>query len=263
MTDFETQLREDLNRAAERAPIFRGVRASTAPSSTENAGHASRWRLVAIAAAATIVAGATAPLWLPEDDDGTDGQTSCAAILKVGTSRYVGHGELLRVPRPGRSLGSGTMLGCGDIDDRSVMASALPGVDPSTAVFAEGSVWVADGQPAAPAELKPLFEPISCSQNGPQSLVGDWVSVDGAMPEGDGALRPPYIVMLQAETNDALPLKEWSSVRVEIRVNDQINGASDPDIVTQALQGDTPVRVDVTCTGGEFVARRITLERGR
>ncbi|WP_182376283.1 hypothetical protein [Nocardioides sp. WS12] len=265
MTDFETRLKEDLARAAELAPTFRGVQSSTAASSSESVrrGHAPRWRLAAIAAAAAVAVGATAPWWLLEDEGGSDGQASCAAILEVGTTRYVGHGELLRVPRPGRSLGSGTMLGCGDVEDRSTMASTLPGVDPATAVFAEGSVWLADGQPAVPAELRVLSEPVACTQSGAQSLVGDWVSVDGAMPESDGALRPPYVVMLQADTNDALPFKEWSSVRVEIRVNDQISGASDPDIVTQALQGDTPVRIDVTCIDGEFIASRIILERGQ
>ena len=253
MTDFETRLRHDLDRAADLAPTFRGVAADRA-AGTDARPHRSRtpgWRGLALAAAAVAAVAAT-PLWWPGADS-TPEEASCAAVMEVGTVRYVAHGELLRVPRPGRDLGAATVLGCSDVADRAVRAAALPGVHPAEAVLADGSVWVVDGG-RVPEDVQILSRPVRCSGAGTQSVGGDWVSVRGAPPDQDGALSPPYVALIQADTGDSLPLETWSSVRVEVEVTPRTAGGADPGLVTRALQGDAPVQAQVTCASGRFVA---------
>ena len=253
MTDFETRLRHDLDRAADLAPAFRGVAADRAAGIAARP-HRSRtpgWRGLALAAAVAAVA-ATTPLWWPGADSPSE-EASCAAVMEAGTVRYVAHGEVLRVPRPGRDLGAATVLGCSDVADRAVRAAALPGVDVTEAVLADGSVWVVDGG-RVPEEVQILSRPVRCSAAGTQTVGGDWVAVRGAQPEQDGALRAPYVALIQADTGDSLPLETWSSVRVEVEVTPRTAGGADPGLVGRALQGGVPVQAEVTCAGRRFVA---------
>ena len=254
MTDFETRLRHDLDRAADLAPTFRGV-ASDRAADTDARPHRSRtpgWRGLALAAAAVAAVAATTPLWWPGADAPPE-EASCAAVMEVGTVRYVAHGELLRVPRPGRDLGAATVLGCDDVADRTVRAAALPGVDSTEAVLADGSAWVVDDG-SVPEELQILSQPVRCSGAGTQTLGGDWISVRGAQPDQDGALGPPYVALVQADTGESLPLETWSSVRVEVEVTSQTAGGADPALVARTLQGGAPVQAEVTCVGGRYVA---------
>ena len=218
---------------------------------------ARRWRVPAAAAAAVVAVGATVPLWWPGDESPRE-QASCAGTMEMGALRYVEHGELLRVPRPGRDLGAATILACLDVADRAVRATALPSVEPTEAVLADGSVWVAEGEPA-PADLQVLSEPVRCRGAGTQTLGGAWVSVHGDVPEQDGALQPPYVALVQADTGEALPLETWSSVRVKVRVTARTVGGSDPELVRRTLQGGAPLETVVTCAGGRFVASSLAL----
>jgi hypothetical protein len=134
--------------------------------------------------------------------------------------------------------------------------TALPGVAPTLAVVADRQVWVAEGRPV-PDEVLILFEPVDCAGAGEHEVVGDWVAVGGPAPAQDGLIQPPYVAEIQADRGDPLPLAEWSSVRIEVRVTEQTAGARDPGLVERALHGDTPVRIDVSCDGADFVASRI------
>lgn len=209
--------------------------------------------LVALAVVVGVVA-AAAPAWLGGDDEPGQ-EASCPARLRLGEVTYQGHGELLRVPRPGQVLGAAVLPGCGDVQEGAVQASAIPGVDPSTAVLANGGLWLADNLGSVPEDVQLLTEPVGCSR--PGTVRGDWVAVRGPAPDRDGELVAPYVAHVQADEGDGLPLEEWASVRIAVHVTADTAGGTDAALVRDSLRGDAPVRAVVTCDGDRFVAEAL------
>ncbi len=252
MTDFETRLRTDLADAAEHAPEFTGL------DRTARARRRRSRRVAAIpaAAAAALIVVASA-VWLaadrPPERAGT-GDASCAALLEFQGRSYVGHGEPLRRPRPGRLLGTGK-AGCAGAD---LEVRALSGVDPTVAVMTDEGLFVSGSLRSLPPRVTELDLPVPCTESGTSSVTGDWESVEGPMPARDNALTPPYVAVLKAQRGSWLPLDRWEAVTIRVHVTAGTSGGTDPSLAEQALRGAEPVTATVHCERGDWVADGLT-----
>lgn len=251
MTDFETRLRADLADAAEQAPEFSGLGHTVRAARRRR----SRWVAGIPAAAAAVLIGVAGVAWLAVDRSpgrtGTGaGEASCAALLEFEGRTYVGHGEPLRRPRPGRLLGTGT-AGCGGAD---LEVRALPGVDPTVAVLTDEGLYVSGAVRSLPARVAELDRPVRCTGSGTSSVTGDWVSMEGPMPARDNELTPPYVAVLKVGRGDWLPRDRWETVTIRVRVTAGTSGGTDPSLAEYALRGSEPVTATVHCDGGDWVA---------
>lgn len=269
MDDFDANLRDDLAQAAEQAPTFRGLDTTAAEPDTSS-GRSSGFDDVTTqrrrklrpavwipAAAAAVVAALAVPLAMNGNgdlDEGSSGQASCAARLELGGQTYSGHGEGIRQPRIGAKIGEATLLGCQDVPDESVVAYPVPGVPTAQAVYAIGGVWVAEDLQAVPSAIAALDEPVSCASPGPVTFTGDWIAARGPMPANDNEMVLPYTAQIVAESGDKLPLGEWASVQLDVRVTDATRGGNEPQSIEKSLRGNVPVTVTAHCEGGRFVA---------
>jgi hypothetical protein len=261
-TDFESQLRRQLHRAAEGAPRFTGLR----PESPGDGGEPERprRRLAAVlvgAVAAAVIAGVVVANVVGGERE-LDGEASCAAAADFRGVGYVGAGELLRTPRPGSVLGQATVPACddgnGSAGPRDVTVWEVPGVSPGTAVMAADRLYIAEDVTAWPPALEALRRAVACT-DAVTSVSGAWTSAEGPMPTEDGRLEPPYVAVVAADGGAGLPLARYSSVSLPIEITERTTGAGDRNLVRRGLQAGEAVTVDVHCEGDDFVADRIGL----
>lgn len=251
--DFETQLRADLSHAAEAAPVFTGLEPTRRPR------RSAAPPLILTAAIGIALAGDA--WWITTSHEQPTDSASCPSILQFQGRIYHGHGEQVRVPRPGQILGTGTHPGCEGEKPYESEVRLLPGVVPTVAVVTLGGVWIADTADSLPAEIAALDEPVPCEGTGLTNLSGDWVAIQAPMPERDNDLTPPYVAVIKADHGRRLPLEKYAAVTVKVHINEQTVGGTDPALATDALRGSTPVMATVRCDGSVFIAEAISLLR--
>ena len=252
MTDFDTRLRRDLRAAADSAPTFTGLR-----EPTRRFPH-TRPHVLLAAAAATVAVTATGLWWAGGIGPAAPPEASCPATLLFDGGTYLQHGDQVRTPRPGSRLGTGT-LGCSDGDQ--VTVRELPGADPDRVVLTDTGVWIIEDAAPLPAAAAILAQPVACTREQPFTVSGDWVSMTGPMPDDDNTLVPPYVAVIAADQGDHLPLDQWSSITIDVRVTPDTTGGTDPDLARTALRGPRRVQATVRCTDGQFVAVTLTAAR--
>lgn len=253
MPDFEQELRERLRDAAKDAPRFAGV-----DGGARRRPRRVRWALLT-AAAVVVVAGA-GTTWWAGDDGGGNGAGSCAAVIEFGGHAYQGTGEVLRTPRHGASIGRATFPGCSDAsgeESRETHAPAyrISGVNPRSAVFANGDIWVKKGTTALPAPVREILRPVACA--GASTIHGTMtgeVVKGGALMEGSHEVKLPYTARFDADRGLKLPLRRYSEVKITLRVTAQTKGGRNVALARDALWNGEPVTVDITCDGTHFVA---------
>lgn len=248
MDDFDTRLRADLLHAAETAPEFTGLHPSQAQRSRP-----SPWTAALVAAAGVAGIAGGGAWWASTDDPQMEG--SCPALLEFNGRTYHGHGEMLRTPRPGARIGTGSLPGCGD-PAQAVSVRALPGVNDEVAVLSDSGLWVSDAVGPLPPEVDMLDRPVTCADSG--TVAGNWVALEGPMPTRDDELSPPYTAVVEVDQGDHLPLEKWRMVTIRLRVTPDTIGGTDGQLAEHALRGPERVRATVHCDGDRFVAESIT-----
>jgi hypothetical protein len=210
------------------------------------------------AAAAALAVLTAAGAWrVASAGDPTDQATSCAATMRFAGRSYVPMGELTRIPRPGEAIGSGRHPRCGEQDASRSAVAAVPGVDPSVAVFSQGAAWYDASRGTLPSPLAALQAPVRCEASRTFDVVGDWLAREGSIPTSDDDLTPPFVAVIRATRGAGLPLDDYAAVVVDVRVTSTTAGVDDPTLASEALRGPAPVRVTVRCAGGRFVADAI------
>ncbi len=266
MTDFESQLRARLADAAEGAPAFTGFDPQRAAESSGQWVDSTRsrrsYRWLAVAAAVAVAAAGVS--WWSSGRAGNDGgqandvpQASCAAELVLAGRVYRGYGPLAREPRPGPRLGTANVPTCDDgqgpAGGGQVEVFTLPGINPDVAIFADG-LWVSAGEAVLPASLRDLSRPVLCSGAGESTVAGTLTGIEGPPAAEDYHPRTPYTATVVADEGSGLPLDEYSSVTIRIRVTAATARGRDPSLVRAALAEGNRVSVKVRCAGPRFDA---------
>ncbi len=268
-TDFESQLRTQLADAAERAPVFTGVDSERAVTQTSAPTDASRhrrrrrWLALAAAAAAVAAVAAAGVSWWPVGSGGGDGAAVCASELVLDGNVYQEDGELVRVPRHGPSLGKAVRPACGDGEGMSVAeqveAFELPGVSPDIAFFANGGVWLSGGLQDWPAWAEELSKPVPCTGAGETTIGGTVIGINAPQVEKAYDFRIPYTANFLADEGSTLPLTEYTSVTIRMRVTAATTGGRDDEFLRLALSDAARVTATVRCDGAHFEATSLKL----
>lgn len=262
--DFEARLRETLARSADAAPRYEGQREqSPEPGPIDRPRRESRSGKVSgllAAAAVVLIGGIVVTVVQLGSPDRPEAQ--CPTVLDFNGNRYAGSGDLQRVPRAGASLGSATTPGCSDQNGDAQAAERevlkVPGVSAQDALLSNSELYVAEDLTEWPEGLRKARQPLACPKDAGE-LGGFWVSLEGPMPERDGQVTTPYVAVLSVDGGTGLPLDQWSEFIVRLQINEATAGATDPRLVTEALQEGARVEATVTCDGTAFVAEDFRL----
>ena len=253
-TQFEKDLRAALAGAVVDAPRFEAARHQT--SQRVSRGR-SRWTPFVLAAGAAAVAG-LGWQWSHSLTSGSGPEASCAARLSYDGRDYSGAaGNAVRTPAIGEPLGEATIPACQDSPAEQVGVSTLAALGGTDVVMTgNGQVWIADGVNAPPL-LEEARQPVRCTTAGALTLTGQWVAVQGPMPERDYELVAPFRMDLNVEAAQAgLDPKIWEAATITIAVGKDV-AVPDRDSVRRALGEGAPITVEATCAKGEFVATRV------
>jgi hypothetical protein len=221
--------------------------------------------LLAVAAAVVVVIGGGAVInqWISGDGTGSSG-ASCAAVLTFRGQQYEPV-ETMRVPQPGKDLGTATT--CSDTvangtpspADR-VPVVAASGISPQWAFLYDGQLWVADRQDEQPAAIRRLQQPIRCVST-VGKLTGTVVQLDGRAPDDSPPTAAPYTITLRVTGHSLVPLraKRYQAVLVRVHVTGKTRGANLVERLAQEPEHRGSVTVHLSCSGKSFGADRIAV----
>lgn len=219
-------------------------------------------RGVFVAVVAVVVAAATGLAgWMLLS--GQPGQTDgglCAATMRFDGREYVGHGEVLRTPRLGDSIGTAATPDCNDFPGSTFDVFAIPGVPPSEAVFGDDGTWLRADPTSVPSEVREIQRLVTCTGTGRRVLAGRLVGHIGPPPTADYHAKAPYVAVFVADQGEHLPLVAYSSVTVRLRVRDKTVGGEDPDLVRAGLERGQRLTATVQCAGKAFEALSLSLD---
>lgn len=261
MSDFDSELRAQLGRAASQAPTFtRALLECKVSVADDAAGVSDRrgrrprgWRAAAAVAATIMVAGGT---WWATHGDPEPEAASCPSEVVADGQVFVANGDVTRMPRPGPAVDGVRVVaracGAGSRRHRGhpVTAYRIAGVDPSVGFLAGGKVWTTSAARALPGEMRDLYAPVRCTTSG--RLAGHLVGSDAHVTE-DYHPRAPYTATFVADEGPGLGLETYREVTVAVRVTGATEHGTDPMFVRRALQG-AAAWVEVTCDRERFVA---------
>jgi hypothetical protein len=209
-------------------------------------------------AAVAVVAAAMLLVGLPGCSGGESGAASCAAVLVYDGHTYSGRGGVAREPEvTGRSMPA-VLPACDDTGgqsdaesrDEAIRVHELAAVDPTTAVFFNGAVYVRDGR-ELPERTRRWFSAPGCSTAGTFEVAGDWIGVTGPRkPRFDGDLRPPYRLEVHVTSGPA----RYVGARITVRATPATAPALTPTDVEESLWQGGQVTAAVRCVGGRFEA---------
>lgn len=218
---------------------------------------------LAAAAAAVAAVAAAGVSWWPVGSGGGDGAAVCASELVLDGNVYQEDGALVRVPRHGPSLGKAVRPACGDGEGVSVAeqveAFELPGVSPDIAFFANGGVWLSGGLQDWPDWAEELSKPVPCTGAGETTIGGTVIGIEGPQVEQDYHALTPYTATFIADEGSALPLLDYTSVTVQMRVTSMTTDGRDPELIRSALSEAARVSATVRCDGSHFEATSLRL----
>ena len=192
---------------------------------------------------------------------GTSDETSrsCVARLVVDGREYTGTGGLVREPDVTGEEVEATLPGCNDTGgedapDEAVIAFALDGIDPQTALLFGSDVYISEGSPQDEhlSELLRHWRSVpACETAGPFTLSGDWLGVRGPHePDVDGDIRAPYRLTMHVDDGP----EQYVRTQVVVRVTASTTPALDQDDVETSLWAGGTVTAEVECDGRRFVA---------
>ncbi len=278
MTKFEEQLRTQLRDAADQAPEFHGLKQpeqeGSGPLDRDTAtSRRKRFaltapRLVAVAVA-VAVAGTGVSWWTLNDTDSSNGVSgaSCATDLHFRGHTYGAGPRVMRTPKLGPSLGTGVMPGCEDTGgpgspgkspDEHLRIHKIPGVNPDIAVFANGDIWMNLNVTKRPAQMRPLFKPVTCSNSGTFAVSGQIIGMN-AQVESDFQPRTPYTATLVVDKGPGLALTDYRNVTLKVRVTGATVDGRDPGLLRAALSEGHRVVASLKCADHNFVATEFKL----
>jgi hypothetical protein len=168
---------------------------------------------------------------------------------------------VVRMPRPGQSLGGAGFLDCDGTRAPGLGKTqlwAVPGLDHNAALLSRerngDAVYV--NQKIAPRDWPQLLKVATSfpACEGAATFTGTWDLVDPAsMPTmEDYDITVPFNATLNAKSGQGLHLDQWSSVMLEARFTADTDPQPSPTFVKQALGGNKPVTVTTECRGTHF-----------
>jgi hypothetical protein len=187
---------------------------------------------------------------------------SCADVIDFQGQRYVGHGELARVPQTTGHTETGIAPACDDgggaVSQRRVEVRELEDVPMNRAVLADGRLYV-KMHDTLPEVVRSWLVAPTCDTPGSFTLTGTWTGVTAKVqPKVDGGIRPPYRVRVRITEG---PQRYVGSL---LMLN--ATGETDPVLgrrdVTSSLWRGGNVNATVHCDGDTFVADELTSTPG-
>jgi len=246
---LERELRASLARAAERAPLYRGLRAPAVRRGPRGAV------VLGAAAVVVLVAAGVAGLLSARDTNTLAG--SCPSVMTFQGSTYQPSEELTRLPTVGHRLGSGRRPVCedggGPSHERATSVRAVVGTPSSEAVYVGDTVWTNADLAGLPASLASSRDPVICGSSRTVTAVGQWIGVESSRRvRFDGDVRAPATMKLLTADPAVVP-PSFARVLLDVRLTGATVGLARQD-VTAMLQGGRAAEVAMRCVDHRFVA---------
>lgn len=189
---------------------------------------------------------------------GTGSAADCADLVRYDGHRYVGHGELQRMPATSGRTGAATRLSCDDGNgpspEEDIEVVQLLDVPLDRAFLSHGQLYVRDDLDL-PAAARPWFEPTTCDETEPFEVTGQWLGVESPNEvRFDGDIRPPYRITAWLTDGPAA----YVDTRVTVHATTQTDPQLGPEDVKRSLWEGGDVTALVHCEQGRFVADGLT-----
>jgi hypothetical protein len=198
----------------------------------------------------------------PGTSAGTHGAASCADLVRYDAHRYVGHGELQRMPATTGRAGTATRLSCDDGNGASpeeeIEVVALRDVPLDRGFLSHDQLYVRDDLDL-PEAARPWFQQTTCDESGPFELTGQWLGVESSREvRFDGDIRPPYRVIAWVTDGPAA----YVDTRVAVHATEQTDPQLGPEDAKRSLSKGGDVVARVHCEAGRFVADGLSTPAG-
>lgn len=193
---------------------------------------------------------------------GAGSSADCADLVRYDGHRYVGHGELQRMPASSGGSGTATRLGCDDGNgpspEEEIEVVRLRDVPLDRGFLSHGQLYVRDDQDF-PEAARAWFEPTTCDESAPFELTGRWLGVESSREvRFDGDIRPPYRVTAWVTDGPAA----YVDTRVTVHATEQTDPQLGPEDAKRSLGEGGDVVARVHCEAGRFVADGLSTPAG-